>query len=150
MAVAATYPLRQRVLRPHQRVDEIRQPTDDEPDTAVFAAVAADDSGSDQVVATANVRPEQCPWLPDRPESWRLRGMATEPAWRGQGLGTSVLNAALAHVAMAGGGLIWCNARTPALSLYRRAGFVAYGEEWEEPGIGPHVRMWREVAEPLD
>ena len=36
---------------------------------------------------------------------------------------------------------LWCNARTPALSLYRRAGFEATSEEFQTPRIGPHYRM---------
>ena len=28
-----------------------------------------------------------------------------------------------------------------AQGFYERAGFVPVGEPWEEPGIGPHVRM---------
>jgi predicted GNAT family N-acyltransferase len=44
-----------------------------------------------------------------------------------------------------GGGLLWCNARVPAINLYRRGGFVEHGEMWEDPDIGPHVVMWRLV-----
>lgn len=112
----------------------------------MFAALTADET----VVATASIRPEPCPWQPERDNSWRLRSMATEPELRGQGVGSAVLNAALAHVAMAGGGLVWCNARTPAQSFYQRAGFAPHGDEWEDPQIGPHVQMWRVVIEPMD
>lgn len=142
----ATYALRQRLLRPHQTVDELRLPDDNDPETGMFAAL----TGEGTVVATGSIRRERCPWWPEREDSWRLRSMATEPELRGQGVGTAVLNAALAHVAMAGGGLVWCKARTPALPFYQRAGFVAHGDEWEDPQVGPHVQMWREVLEPLD
>ncbi len=146
MPAEATYALRQRLLRPHQAVEELCLPDDDDPDTGNFAVL----SEAGIVVATAVIRRERCPWRAEREDAWRLRGMATEPARRGQGLGAAVLNAALAHVAMAGGGLVWCNARTPALAFYQRAGFSPHGDEWDEPQIGPHVRMWREVIEPLD
>jgi len=151
VSAEATYALRQRLLRPHQTVDELRLPDDDDPETGMFAALTDSGSGSDTetVVATGSIRREHCPWQPERQDSWRLRSMATEPAVRGQGLGTAVLNAALAHVAMLGGGLVWCKARTKALSFYQRAGFVSHGSEWEDPQIGPHVHMWREVIEPL-
>jgi carboxymethylenebutenolidase len=36
---------------------------------------------------------------------------------------------------------VWCNARTPARTLYERAGFVVASEEFEPPNIGPHYRM---------
>jgi len=71
--------------------------------------------------------------------------MATRPEGRGQGLGRAVLDALLAHVAEHGGGVVWCNARTAAVTLYRRAGFTVHGEEFVVPGIGPHLRMWRTV-----
>ena len=137
-----TYPLRRRVLRPHQTVDEMRLPGDDDASTGTYAAMTADGA----VVATATVRPEPCPWWPERAEAWRLRGMATEPSLRGQGLGAQVLAAVVAHVARHGGRLLWCHARIPARAFYERAGFVPYGEEWDEPLIGPHVRMWRDVG----
>ena len=37
--------------------------------------------------------------------------------------------------------MVWCNARTPARGFYERYGFVAEGEEFELPDIGPHFRM---------
>lgn len=71
--------------------------------------------------------------------------MATADGWRGKGVGAQVLAAALEHVEAAGGGLVWCNARTPAARFYERAGFQVIGEPWDDPEIGPHVRMWRAV-----
>jgi predicted GNAT family N-acyltransferase len=67
--------------------------------------------------------------------------MATEEDRRGTGVGAQVLDALVAHCREHGGGELWCNARTPARSFYRRAGFTEVGEEWVDPEIGPHVRM---------
>ncbi len=136
-----TYPLRQQVLRPHQTLDEVRFRGDDDPETGSFAALTEDGT----VVGTATVRRAACPWRPDRSDGWRLRGMATAPERRGQGVGARLLDAVVAHLVRNGGGLLWCHARTPARAFYERAGFTAYGEAWEEPFIGPHIRMWREV-----
>lgn len=134
-----THPLRQQVLRPHQTVNELCQPGDDDPLVASFAA--HDDRGA--VVGTAIVRPEPCPWLPERVGGWRLRGMATAEGLRGQGIGAAVLAAALEHAAAHGATLVWCHARTPAVAFYRRAGFTTHGDVWDDPQIGPHIRMWR-------
>jgi hypothetical protein len=41
--------------------------------------------------------------------------------------------------------LLWCNARTPARRCYERAGLQTRGEPWDDPEIGPHVAMWREL-----
>ncbi|MGH9231024.1 MAG: GNAT family N-acetyltransferase [Acidimicrobiales bacterium] len=139
---AVTYPLRQRVLRPGQPPGAARFAIDDDRSSASFAARAPDGD----VVATAVVYPEPCPWLPDRPGAWRLRGMATAPDRRGRGIGTQVLRTALAHVVAAGGDLVWCNARVPARRLYERAGFRAHGDPWDEPLIGPHIAMWLDLV----
>ncbi|MDQ6650621.1 MAG: GNAT family N-acetyltransferase [Actinomycetota bacterium] len=136
-----TLPLRQQVLRPHQRVVELMDPSDDHPESGHFAAY----DGSGAVVGTASVRRAPPPWEPADTSAWQLRGMATADGLRGQGVGAAVLERAVAHVASLGGGVLWCNARLAALSFYERAGFVRRGEEWVDPQIGPHVVMWRTV-----
>jgi GNAT superfamily N-acetyltransferase len=141
VAPEVTYPLRHRVLRPGQPFDRVRLPADAHPATAAFAARSA----GGEVVGAAIVTPDSCPWLPDRPGAWRIRGMATDEAWRSGGVGSRLLGAVLDHVAAAGGEMVWCNARTPARRFYERAGFAAHGDEWVDPEIGPHIAMWREV-----
>jgi GNAT superfamily N-acetyltransferase len=143
---SVTHGLRGRVLRPGAPPDRVRWSADDLPGTAAFAAT----DGDGEVVGTAIVYPEPCPWLPDRAGAWRLRGMATDEAWRSTGVGSAVLAAVVAHVTSAGGSLVWCNARVPARRFYERAGFVAHGDEWEDPEIGPHIAMWRPVAADAD
>jgi GNAT superfamily N-acetyltransferase len=139
---AETYELRGRVLRPGASPERVHLAADDAPDVAAFAA--RDAAGT--VVGTAIVYPEACPWAADRPGAWRLRGMATAEDRRGRGVGRLILAAVLAHVAAAGGTLVWCNARVPARRFYERAGFAAHGDEWVDPEIGPHIRMWRTLA----
>jgi GNAT superfamily N-acetyltransferase len=133
-------PLRQRVLRPHQTLEQLRAPDDDAPDTGNYAAFA-----DGEVVATGSVRREAPPWAPTVDDAWRLRGMATDDGWRSRGVGSRVLDAIIEHVRARGGGLLWCNARVPAVQFYERAGFVTRGAVWEEPVIGPHVAMARRV-----
>jgi GNAT superfamily N-acetyltransferase len=96
------------------------------------------------LVATGNVREERAGWAPAEP-GWRVRGMATDPSYRGRGAGVLVLDALVAHAAERGGGVLWCNARTPAQSFYERAGLATRGDEWVDPEIGPHVVMWRHL-----
>jgi len=132
VTAADTADLRRRVLRGGRPV---ALPGDDDP-TAVHVGVY----DGDHLVGTGNVRREPAPWAPDVP-AWRLRGMATEEGRRGEGVGALVLSALVSHCRGHGGGELWCNARTPAGSFYRRAGFTEVGEEWVDPEIGPHVRM---------
>jgi GNAT superfamily N-acetyltransferase len=136
VAAAVTFPLRQRVLRPHETLAQLALPGDDDADAGHFAAC---DDG--EVVGTASVRHEPPPWDEGDLTAWRLRGMATDDARRSQGIGAAVLAAVIGHVESHGGGLLWCNARIPASRFYERAGFVTRGDPWDDPVIGPHVQM---------
>jgi ribosomal protein S18 acetylase RimI-like enzyme len=124
----ATRALRQAVLRPHQTVAEMaaNEPRD------VFAVGAFRDG---ELVAVGLIG------LDGGSSAWRVRGMATAPDARGQGAGAAVLDALLTHARQSGGERVWCNARTPAISLYARAGFAVVSEEFTLPQIGPHVVM---------
>lgn len=134
-----TYGLRQRILRPGMAPAEAFFAGDRDRSSGHFAAYV-----DHRVVGVASIleEPED-----DGPGHWRLRGMAVEPAHRGTGVGSALLERVRDFVARSGGGLIWCNARISAQGFYERAGFVAAGAPWEEPGIGPHVRMHSEVAQ---
>ena len=135
IAPAQTRALRQAVLRPHETLEQLaaHEPAD-------AFAVGAFDGGA--LVAVGFVARD------GGPGDWRVRGMATAAAARGRGAGTAVLDALLCHAAAEGAGRIWCNARTPARSLYERAGMRVVSEEFELPMIGPHLVM--ELTTPLE
>jgi predicted GNAT family N-acyltransferase len=138
-------PLRQRVLRPHQTVAEQVYDGDDAPGAAHFAAY--DDAGD--VVGIASITPEAHPGPDGDPSrDFRVRGMATDPErGRSTGAGGALLRAALDHAREHGGTRVWCNARTPARGFYERYGFVAEGDEFELPDIGPHYVMSRALSD---
>ncbi|HXQ61593.1 MAG TPA: GNAT family N-acetyltransferase [Acidimicrobiales bacterium] len=142
-AAETTWALRQEVLRPGRAVRDCIYPGEADPRAAHVAAVSSDTGA---VVAVGVVMPEPPPWDSNKGDGWRVRGMATRPGARGRGLGGRVLDLLLAHVAAHGGGLVWCNARTPALHLYERAGFLPRGDVFDLPEIGPHQVMWSTVA----
>jgi GNAT superfamily N-acetyltransferase len=129
---AITRPLRQRVLRPHESLEELAS---HEP-PGVHAVAAFDGTA---LVGCGFVCPD------GGPGEWRVRGMATAPEHRGRGIGAQILAALVDHARAQGATRVWCNARTPALSLYERAGFAIESEEFEIPGIGPHFVMARRV-----
>jgi GNAT superfamily N-acetyltransferase len=126
--LADTRPLRQAVLRPHQTIEDLaaHEPAD------AFAVGVFD---VDELVSVGFVGPA------GEDGAWRVRGMATAPGARGRGAGTAVLDALLAHAWANGATRVWCNARTPARSLYERAGFVTISDEYQLPHIGPHYTM---------
>jgi GNAT superfamily N-acetyltransferase len=142
-------PLRHAVLRPGQPAERCIYPGDDDPLSA-HAAVPLKQFGitrdASEMVAVGSVMRCPAPWQPERLDSWRIRGMATRHDARGRGLGGLVLDALLDHVALHGGGLLWCNARVPAQGLYGRAGFATRGQVFEIPEIGPHIQMFRTLT----
>lgn len=66
--------------------------------------------------------------------------MAVLPAWRRQGIGRALLDAALARAQSRGLARALLSAQVHAAGFYLRAGFVAVGAPYEEAGI-PHVAM---------
>lgn len=79
-------------------------------------------------------------WL-DEP-AWQLRGMATDPAFRGMGLGRQILAFLEADIrAVQPVVLLWCNARTPAVRFYQKLGWQVVSETFDIPTAGPHVQM---------
>ncbi|MFN2608852.1 MAG: GNAT family N-acetyltransferase [Acidimicrobiales bacterium] len=129
-----TRPLRHLVLRSTQPVESTVYPGDDDPATRHFGAF---DGG--RLAGVASLYREARPGGPS--PGWRLRGMATAPDARRQGAGRALLGACRDHVAAAGGGELWCNARRPAVPFYAAAGFEVVGDEFEVEGIGPHLVM---------
>jgi GNAT superfamily N-acetyltransferase len=140
--VERMFALRKAVLRPHLGESEEFTLDDDLlPTTVAFGALTPDD----RVIGTARLSPEPPPFDGSGLPGWRLRGMATSPEVRNLGVGTAVLQRVVDHIAASGGGVLWANARLGALGLYERAGMRAWGKTWEEPDIGPHVVVWRDV-----
>jgi GNAT superfamily N-acetyltransferase len=128
ISMEQTRALRQSVLRPHETLAQLAE--HESP-----AALALGAFGVEELVSVGFVAPD------GEPGGWRIRGMATAPQWRGQGAGTAILSALVEHASRSGATRIWCNARTPARSLYERAGMRAVSAEFELPPIGPHFVM---------
>jgi ribosomal protein S18 acetylase RimI-like enzyme len=75
------------------------------------------------------------------PGAWRIRGMATDPAARGRGAGTAVLDALVRHATAEGARRIWCHARTRARPFYERGGLRVVLDAHDMPESGPHYLM---------
>lgn len=73
---------------------------------------------------------------------WRIRGMAVDPLFQGQGIGQKIVKAMVNYVKdNKPSDLIWCNARVEALTLYQRFGFSIESEVFMISGSGPHRRL---------
>lgn len=132
---AITRPLRQRLLRREQTLDELIVPGEDDPEGGWFAAF-----DGDEVVGTAGVFPEDRPGA--RPGGWRLRAMSA--LRQREGTGSALLDACIEHAVAGGGSYLWCSARVPARGFYERHGFVTVTDVYEPYGLGPHVDMVRD------
>lgn len=142
-----TRELRRTVLRPHQAVAH-PLPGDDVAD-AVHFAILDGDGGTP--LCACFVLVESYPWPratsqpagspPQDRTQWHLRSVATDPAHQRTGLGTVLLQAVLHFVSRNDGGILWCNARTPAVPFYERLGLTTYGTEHISHGLA-HLYMW--------
>ena len=132
-------PLRSAVLRGGGPAG---MPGDDDPATVHLAARGADG----EVVGVARLSPAPCPWRPEARAPWQLRGMATDPAVRGAGVGRTLVEASLALVARRGGDLLWCDARMGAAGFYERMGLTVVAGPYDKPGVGPHLGMVRDLV----
>ena len=80
------------------------------------------------------------------PLAWRLRGMAVDAQYRKSGIGHRLLTAIESHARQTDySPLLWCNARTPAVPFYRRAGWEIVSDEFDIPTAGPHFRMLKRL-----
>lgn len=122
-------PLRHSVLRQGAPLAESFYPADDLPDTVHLAAL---DDG--EVIGAVTFFPELYEGRP----AWRLRGMAVSKARRGSGIGSMLLAEVLNQLHGNRADLLWCNARTVALSFYTGHGFTIVGEEFVVAQGIPH------------
>jgi GNAT superfamily N-acetyltransferase len=132
--------LRHRVLRPHQRPEELVYEADDAPDSLHLGAF---EDGA--LVAIASITREPPPGSTD-PASWRVRGMATLPEARGRGIGSELLRRCVEHARRHGGATVWCNGRIGARAFYERHGFTVTRGPFDIPGIGAHVELRRDLG----
>ena len=72
----------------------------------------------------------------------RIGRMAVSRATRGANIGRELLEALMAAAGERGDAEVMLHAQVSAIGFYRRAGFAAHGEPFEEAGIG-HLEMRR-------
>ena len=79
--------------------------------------------------------------------AWQLRGMATDPPFRGRGVGRALLQWVESDARAAGPvRLLWCNARAPAVPFYQSQGWAIRSDLFDIPTAGPHRRMTKRLA----
>jgi GNAT superfamily N-acetyltransferase len=141
IATVDVIPIRWLVLRPGFPRETAIFDGDDLPDTRHLGAFI-----SDRLVGIVSLYIAPCPDRPGFDCTWQLRGMATLPDFRGLGVGKALLAACESAARVAGCSLLWCNARTGALSFYEQFGWSISSDEFDIPTVGPHRRMLRTLS----
>lgn len=135
-----TYPLRQRVLRPHQGIESCIWSGDTDP--GVFHLAVVQDA---KKVGIASFYPENHPNFKDEVQ-YRFRGMATHEDYRGKNIGKELMQHAMERLRTTNPQtLLWCNARTLAAGFYIKLNFEQWGEEFDINGVGPHIVMYKKL-----
>ncbi|WP_413943863.1 GNAT family N-acetyltransferase [Bdellovibrio sp. HCB-162] len=137
ITTAETLPIRQRVLKPFLRPDECINVGDDLPTTYHFGLFHAD-----KLVSVATFLLESHPDF-SAGFPYRLRGMATDDKYRGQGFGQKLLRYGVEHLRSKRCDLLWFNARIKAFPFYEKLGFYYHGPLFEMKDIGPHKVMYK-------
>jgi predicted GNAT family N-acyltransferase len=103
-------------------------------DDHAIQLVAVEPNG--EVVGTCRVVMED--------EEARFGRLCVRRSARRRGIAQALLAAAETEAKAAGAPTMALHAQTDALELYRRAGYAATGEPFDEEGI-EHLRMWRRL-----
>lgn len=140
ISAVETRPLRQAILRPHQRIEELVYPGDDAAETAHFGAYL-----DDKLVGIASVYHEPPQGETDK-GAWRLRGMAVSPQLHRKGIGSRLLGASIDYARERDGTMMWFNARSTAVPFYQAHGFQIRGAEFNLHNLGPHYFMWSKIG----
>jgi GNAT superfamily N-acetyltransferase len=131
------WPLRQQVLRPHQRLEEMDYANDSNP---VSFHLGVFEQG--RLIAVGSFYQERNDELPGAVQ-WRLRGMAVHADHRNRNVGGTLLARALDELRARQVDVLWCHARESAMRFYERHGFAVHGPRFVIEPIGGHYVMHR-------
>lgn len=130
-------PLRKKVLKPFLSEEECVNPGDDAVTTYHLGLFH-----SNQLVSISTYMLESHPDF-SAGFPYRLRGMATDETFRGQGFGQILLRHGIEFLKEKRCDLLWFNARIKAFPFYERLGFYYHGPLFEMKDIGPHKTMYK-------
>lgn len=137
-----TMGLRMRILRPLHPREMCEYPEDNLPTT--FHIGVLDSDG--RVISNGTFMQQAHKHFPKAMLPYRLRGMATDPAFQGKGLGRKIILAAEEELKKRGSDLLWFNARVSAEVFYTKLGYTAIEEVFEIDTIGPHKVMFKSFS----
>ena len=130
-----TISIRSKVLRPGQDISNCIYPHDDDESTFHLASIV-----DNKEACIVSFYMENNPELKGN-DQYRFRGMATLEEFRKQGHASALLKHAFSLLKNKKIDQVWCNARINALDLYINLGMEICSEEFDIPGIGPHLLL---------
>ena len=135
-----TLPLRHALLRPHLTKEACVYPGDDDGTTVHLGAFM-----SDGLCGIVTLYREDLP--NERGTGYRFRALAIVENLRGQGHGSTLLEAVEDLARQRGADYLWANARVPVLEFYRKSGYAVGDEEFIVEGVGPHRIVRKSFAD---
>lgn len=135
-----TYPIRHKILRPHQSFEDSKYDTD-HLDTTLHVGAIADGT----IISIASFSKVTHHELTSS-KQYQLRAMATLPEFRRQNMGKSIVAYAEKVLKEKKIDFIWCKARIEVKGYYEKLGFEPMGDVFEYPGLGPHIIMVKKLV----
>ncbi|MDM5301198.1 GNAT family N-acetyltransferase [Bacillus subtilis] len=135
-----TYDIRQRILRPHQSIEQCKYEQDHAEGTFHLGVFF-----EGTLISIASFSPQHQPLL-TATSAYQLRGMATLEGYREQKAGSALIKHAEEKLAERGVQAVWCNARYHVKGYYAKLGWKELGEPFEVPGIGTHIVMYKKLG----
>ncbi len=132
-----TFSLRQKVLKPFLHADDCINPNDDSP-TSFHLGLFYEQN---LVGVCSFLNEPHKDFSAGNP--YRLRGMAVDTNYGGQGFGQILLQHGLILLRGKYCDLLWCNARQRAFPFYEKMGFQYHGPLFEMDRIGSHKVMYK-------
>lgn len=129
-------PLRGRYLRPDQPDEAVVYQTDDDESARHF--VARDADGAIIAVASLSFADRVAGIPPFGHPGMRMRGLAVDDSYRGQGVGAAMVAHMLEYGKAAGIAEGWATAPVKNLPFFRKNKFREMSSEFEVAGLGPH------------
>lgn len=149
IAAEDTYKLRHEVLWPNASLQEVQLAVDHVSIHLGAFATQQEDSLEKRTpigVITIHVSRSEDKSTSPEPSSETLeaqfRKLAVAPEWQCLGIGSKLVEQASVVASDAGAHLLWCDARTSALSFYERLGMQTEGSSFMRKGV-EYVKMRR-------
>lgn len=136
--------LRHRVLRQGLPVESAHFKGDDDPKTWHIASFQKGRTTGPMMPKAICCASFMLNYLDEKP-AWQLRGMATDTAFQGKGIGQQLLQWSEMILTPQSARLLWCNARAIAIPFYEKNGWQCISDTFDIPSAGPHRKMMKRI-----